>query len=1010
MSKQQPVNKPTAVILHGGNTLGIKLAETLTSQRSHIILIDEFNRQTKEFINKARKETGVDAYDMSAIPSLTTSLKRVDYVIVLLDQFVQSNPVITSKKFIGETNAVDALCKIALQQGAKFVITTSLDLHRRLVTKQYVHSDSLRDVSAQQPYTTVELQHYCENLIAEYHDQSLLNARITRVGELMGEGIPLNRQTVFLTMIKEAITKPRLTIPGEGLDSTFYVHILDAVYGIIKALFSNKTSGEVYTLAFPDEVTTLNLAYKILEMNPVATEITFGSSDDSIPPTQLYVPAKNITRLGWEPRISFDMALHETMDFCFKEYHVNWKERPEITADYRQNPQEHTSKTTATRSEYLTPFGRFLNTITRPFVKAREISSSISGSIQNTKITKEQWIKYVLFIVIFLGLFVTFIGPTLQTVTGATGAFYFGKKSYDNAASLDTQQSKKDIEKVRYFIELLRDGWNGLRWIKHIPPLEQLYVESSKIVSAADHTATGAYYLTEGAEPYVEYFKNFEPNISFNETAGGGSREYSEELSNMQERVSYFESANIELSLATDLLEDVDQSVFPQSISSLISEVKTMTEGADSALSTLQQFANQTPDLLGVEGRKTYAVIFQNPMELRSTGGWITSIGIIGIERGQIRQLSVKDVYDIDGQIEEIIPPPQSMQNELGVNDWTLSLANWSPDFAVTADAVEYFLSLSDNAVSIDGVIAVDLEYVRNLVDIWESIKVPGEQEEVTSDNLYDKVIQIHREFTPGSTRKPVFLSNLANEILQKALSSPKESWPEIAKETTKALNEKHILVYVNEPTINSVLTQNRWNGSYDTSKNSIFPVEWNWGGNKANFFTDRITDITITISDTETVQHAMTVTYENVSTENRYPEGDYVNFERIYLPYGSKVTRIEGLSRASVTNDTQQGFSIVSGWITVPVASKRSFTISYVLQKDNVTAFPLKEGPDGKISYQLNVIKQPGLDQDPLTLKITFPDGWSPVNTVDYRREINSLISLDKLTEDREYSVTWQR
>ena len=396
-------------------------------------------------------------------------------------------------------------------------------------------------------------------------------------------------------------------------------------------------------------------------------------------------------------------------------------------------------------------------------------------------------------------------------------------------------------------------------------------------------------------------------------------------------------------------------------------------------------------------------------MELRSTGGWITSVGIVGIEHGQIRKLEVKDVYEIDGQITEKVPPPQSMQDELDVRDWTLSLANWSPDFPITAEAVEYFLSLSGDAVTADGVIAIDLEFVRDMIDVWGAINVPGESEAITKDNLYDKVVEIHREFTPGSTRKPLFLSNLANEILQKTLSANRSEWPDIAGKVGAGLEEKHILVFFNDPSINSVITSSGWGGQLDPLQNVLFPVEWNWGGNKANHFTSRITDISVNVSDETHVQQTVTVTYENKSTVNKYPEGDYVNFERIYIPRGAKVTRIEGLSRVAVTQDSTQNTAVVSGWITIPVSTKKSFTVSYLLEKSAVEDFPIIDSPGNTYEYTINIVKQPGLDHDPVTFKITFPDTWTPVDVTDFRRELNALIHLDQLEQDTSITVTWQ-
>ncbi|MEJ1730823.1 hypothetical protein SMA90_31325, partial [Escherichia coli] len=67
-----------------------------------------------------------------------------------------------------------------------------------------------------------------------------------------------------------------------------------------------------------------------------------------------------------------------------------------------------------------------------------------------------------------------------------------------------------------------------------------------------------------------------------------------------------------------------------------------------------------------------------------------------------------------------------------------------------------------------DGVITIDITFFQKLLDKWGGVEVPGEDEIITGQNIYEKVFQMHREFTPGSTQKTTFLANLANEIIKK--------------------------------------------------------------------------------------------------------------------------------------------------------------------------------------------------------------------------------------------------
>ena len=825
MSTLENKNKPITFLVHGANAVGLKLTELLTDQKGSVVVIDEFTKQSKPFVKELKSVHGVEVYDISAVPNLVAKVKRLDYVFILLDQFLASKEKLTGQAFLSETNLVDALCKTALEQGSKVVLTTSIALHREIVSSASEQLDSLKGVQGQTPYTPVELQRYCENLAAEYHDQSTLNIRITRLGEVIGEGIPTDRHTVLQDMVREAIAKPRITIPGEGLDYAYYIHNLDAVYGIIKSIFSTNTNGEVFSLSYTDEISSLNLAYKILELNPKASEIEFSQDEDGTPPQHVYVPAKNLSKLGWSPKVSFEKALMETIAYFHKEHNVTWKNQPQMMTIAEESGKRTPSADMPLRSDALTPFGSFIETVTAPFARLFGREQGRGADIERTPLSSRSILKYLLVTATALVLYFGLIGPCIQLSVGGAGMYYYGKKGYGQALALDTSSAEESLENASMFAGLAQSGWHGLRWVAYIPGVTDLYNETAVLVSSAEHLATGSYYLSKGIHPYAEYFKNFEPITSFGSSAGGGSRAYLQELEAMEQGIPYVERASVEITLARDGLEGIDQDAFPSFMTERIDSLSDIVETTSEAVSTMESFAYYLPELLGIDGRQTYVILLQNPMELRSTGGWLSSVGIVGIEQGQVRTLEVHDVYEIEGQTDETVAPPASMRDALGIEEWTLSLSNWSPDFPQSAESAEYFINLGGTVVAADGVIAIDLEFIRDLIDVWGSIQVPGEEEPVTSDSLYDTVIEIHRQFTPGDTDKPVFLSNLANELLAEIFTSSKETRPAVAEKVASNLDEKHILAYFHNTSVREILDNKGWGGHIEPETSILCPV-----------------------------------------------------------------------------------------------------------------------------------------------------------------------------------------
>ena len=75
----------------------------------------------------------------------------------------------------------------------------------------------------------------------------------------------------------------------------------------------------------------------------------------------------------------------------------------------------------------------------------------------------------------------------------------------------------------------------------------------------------------------------------------------------------------------------------------------------------------------------------------------------------------------------------------------------------------------------------------------------------------------------------------------------------------------------------------------------------------------------------------------------------------------------------------------------------------------DNVTPFPISQDADETLTYKLNLLKQPGLNNDPFTIEVSYPQGWQPSELTDIHRELNALIHRSDLSEDLEFELSWQ-
>ncbi|MEK7188636.1 MAG: DUF4012 domain-containing protein, partial [Patescibacteria group bacterium] len=174
------------------------------------------------------------------------------------------------------------------------------------------------------------------------------------------------------------------------------------------------------------------------------------------------------------------------------------------------------------------------------------------------------------------------------------------------------------------------------------------------------------------------------------------------------------------------------------------------------------------PILLGQDKPKTYLVLFQNNTELRPTGGFIGSFALITFSKGKLMDMEVFDVYSADGQLKGHVEPPLPIKKYLGEANWWLRDANWDPDFAISSEKIEWFLD-KELERSVDGVIGVDLEFVKDTLTATGPVKLNDFNVVINEQNLYEKTqSEVESNFFPGSRKKANFLSSLAKELLFK--------------------------------------------------------------------------------------------------------------------------------------------------------------------------------------------------------------------------------------------------
>lgn len=439
-------------------------------------------------------------------------------------------------------------------------------------------------------------------------------------------------------------------------------------------------------------------------------------------------------------------------------------------------------------------------------------------------------------------------------------------------------------------------------------------------------------------------------------------------------------------------------------------------------LNSFSQISNLSYQLLNPDGKKTYLVLFQNNMELRPGGGFIGSYGILSFDKGKILDFTIHDVYDADGQLKTHVEPPFPIRRYIPLVHWYLRDSNFDVDFTKSASSAANFLHLETGQV-IDGVISVDVTFVRDLIGALGEIEVPEYKEKINEHNFY-KITQAHveKDFFPGSTQKKDFLSALFNAIKNNLSERKNLPYGGILKAISTAMTEKHMLFAFSDESIQSVFSASGWSSRLNdhrenTQLNDFLGVnEANLGVNKANFFIGRSIRYEADIRDDGGIDSKATLSIKNDSKE--WPGGDYKTYLRFIVPQGAILSSIsiDGEEKRLINAVTdpriyesknftppaglevetyEENGKTVFGFLTIiPAGKSQKIVVSYTLPK----RVPIKSTLS---VYSLRFFKQPGTDTTPFDFILSYPPSVDVKTSKEYNVVDGKIVISKTLFSD---------
>jgi len=330
------------------------------------------------------------------------------------------------------------------------------------------------------------------------------------------------------------------------------------------------------------------------------------------------------------------------------------------------------------------------------------------------------------------------------------------------------------------------------------------------------------------------------------------------------------------------------------------------------------------PNIVGFEETKSYLFLLQNNSELRPTGGFIGTYGILKLKDGEILELTTDNTYNLDQTTQHVLqePSPEPIVKFLEQQYLSLRDVNWSPDFPTTAQKAIYMYREENKIIEeklaaeeeiigehgvvlteliipyedVDGVIAVTPEIIESILKVTGPITVEGVL--FTDENLKDELeFRVGREYReldiPISERKEI-IKKLADVIKLKLMSLPLQRATDLLDIAFAALEEKQVLMYSTNPDLQELILERNWGGKVQqTEVDYLHVVDTNLGSKKTDQFVDRHIDYNLKWQGNDLIANVK-LTYNNLA-DFSWKSTRLRSYTRIYVPAGSQLIASSG-------------------------------------------------------------------------------------------------------------------
>ena len=301
------------VVAGAAGFIGSHLCDRLIADGHSILGLDSFLTGSPRNLRQLEREPRFDFLEqdvarpfeitghVDAVANLASPASPKDYM---------EHPIETLEAgSLGSRN----LLELARRHGARYLLTSTSECYGDPLEhpQKETYWGNVNPVGPRSCYD--ESKRFAEAITMAYHRKYSLVTNIARIFNTYGPRMQLDDGRVVPAFVDQALRGVPLTVFGSGAQTRSFCYVRDMVDGLCRLMLS----GEPYpvNLGSSQEMTILEFAEKIRLAAGSTAPIVFQPLPEDDPKRRRPDISKAKRVLGWEPRVSLEEGLKETIEY-----------------------------------------------------------------------------------------------------------------------------------------------------------------------------------------------------------------------------------------------------------------------------------------------------------------------------------------------------------------------------------------------------------------------------------------------------------------------------------------------------------------------------------------------------------------------------------------------------------------------------------------------------------------------------------------------------------------------